>query len=483
MRALLDILKQLQPSDIDWLLTSGPETRVSAGAVIVREGTHPDTLYVVLQGLLGVRVASLGEAALLTLGPGEIVGETSLIHDGPSAETVFAVDDSLLLAIARATLDVRLEQDPAFAARVYRSLAVAFNGHLREIERACGHMLHGRAAVESAVQGRWEPMARAVDELKQALEETDQVARESSGEIPAELQADIRRRFRELWLFLNEQIGEGAPGPPVVKKEIGARVKRELLPYILLTDVAERFYSKPRGYAGDFLTIEMIYRDTAAGSGRIGPLIDRCFLDLPATSAVRNRRPLLAGEIGQTLSARGGEPARVTSLACGPAEEIFDAYASMPDPSKLLTTLIDIDLQALAFVGDKRDRLKLKRHMTLVNANLVYLARGRQQVALQDQDLVYSVGLIDYFADSFVVALLGYVFDILRPGGKVILGNFHPRNPSRAVLDHVLDWRLIHRTEEDMHRLFQASRFGRPCTRIRFEAEGINLFAECVKPA
>jgi hypothetical protein len=40
-----------------------------------------------------------------------------------------------------------------------------------------------------------------------------------------------------------------------------------------------------------------------------------------------------------------------------------------------------------------------------------------------------------------------------------------------------LDWRLIHRTEDDMTRLFQASAFASPCSNIRFEEQGINLFA------
>jgi hypothetical protein len=48
-------------------------------------------------------------------------------------------------------------------------------------------------------------------------------------------------------------------------------------------------------------------------------------------------------------------------------------------------------------------------------------------------------------------------------------------------MDHVLDWRLIHRTEEDMHRLFQASAFRGPCSNIRYEEQGINLFAECIR--
>jgi len=48
-------------------------------------------------------------------------------------------------------------------------------------------------------------------------------------------------------------------------------------------------------------------------------------------------------------------------------------------------------------------------------------------------------------------------------------------------MDHVFEWRLIHRTEEDLNRLFQRSAFGRPCTRITFEPLGITMFAECIK--
>ncbi|WP_446219047.1 hypothetical protein [Micromonospora sp. IBHARD004] len=69
----------------------------------------------------------------------------------------------------------------------------------------------------------------------------------------------------------------------------------------------------------------------------------------------------------------------------------------------------------------------------------------------------------------------------MRPGGRLIVGNFHPRNVTKALMDHVLDWRLVHRTEEDLDRLFQASAFGRPTTRVMYEPESINLFAERVK--
>jgi hypothetical protein len=138
-------------------------------------------------------------------------------------------------------------------------------------------------------------------------------------------------------------------------------------------------------------------------------------------------------------------------------------------------------MQALAFVADKRDKAGLQSQMSLIPGNLLYLALGRQKLDLPPQDLMYSIGLIDYFNDKFVGKLLNWIHTRLRPGGTAILGNFHPCNTDKVLMDHLLDWKPIHRTEEDMNRLFTESSFGQPCTAIRFEAEGINMFASCVK--
>ena len=224
----------------------------------------------------------------------------------------------------------------------------------------------------------------------------------------------------------------------------------------------------------------MIYRNQPAGTGRIGPLLDKGFLDSSIATAIRNRRDVLAREIMATVLAKNGA-VHVTGLACATAEEMFDVFNRLDDPARLYASLLDIDFQALALVSDRRNQARLQNRMNLINANLVYLALGRQKLELNDQDLIYSLGLTDYFNDKFVIKLLNWIHGRLRRGGRVLLCNFHPNNYCKEVMDYLLEWRLIHRSEEDMDRLFTHSAFRRSSTSMEFENEGINLISQCVK--
>jgi extracellular factor (EF) 3-hydroxypalmitic acid methyl ester biosynthesis protein len=477
----LHLLSELSDEDAAWLLENGVEQQVIANTLLIREGERPEALYIVLDGLVRVEVEVLGQVVLAHPGPGELIGEISFLDGGPASATVTAAENSLLLVLSRKMLERKLADDPPFAARFYRACALILSQRLRDRTAGAGIEIREGALRQSALAEVWDRVSEPVERLKALLRKADQQAIRNHDVVPEELAQEVVQTFLEGMEFLNREVGDASGLPAPVRQEVGAYLQRELLPYLLLTRIGERSYAKPRGYAGDFLTIQWYYENRPEGVGRLGPLIDRCFLEIRAAQAVRNRRGLLAAHITEALRQAEDRTARITSMASGPAAEVFDVFAGMEDPSRLHASLIDIDLQALAFVSDHCDRLKLRRHVDLHQGNLVYLAMGRQKLNLREQDLVYSIGLIDYFSDKFVIALLNYAHSLLRPGGKVVLGNFHPGNPDKVLMDHVLDWKLIHRSEEDMNRLYAASRFGRPCTNIQFEAAGVNLFAECVR--
>ena len=97
------------------------------------------------------------------------------------------------------------------------------------------------------------------------------------------------------------------------------------------------------------------------------------------------------------------------------------------------------------------------------------------------QHLIYSIRLIDYFEYQLVIKLLDYAYELLEKGGQIVLGNFHDSNPIKATMDNLFEWKLIHRSEDDMNQLFSKSKFGKPCDLFEYEDEGINMFAFCIK--
>ena len=92
-------------------------------------------------------------------------------------------------------------------------------------------------------------------------------------------------------------------------------------------------------------------------------------------------------------------------------------------------------------------------------------------------DLIWSAGLFDYFEDHVFVRLLHRFLGYVVPGGELVIGNFHPRNPTRNYMEAMGEWMLHHRKEEEMIQLaLRAGVAGRAFLKVEQEAEGVNLF-------
>jgi bacteriocin-type transport-associated protein len=131
MRKVLFILGQLDDNDVEWLINTGRQEQIPAKRVLIQEGKPIEALYLVLNGLLSVTDTQLGGKELARLGAGEIVGEMSFIDSSPPASTVTALQPSTVLAIPKAALAAKLEEDMRFAAHFYRAIATFLSGRLR----------------------------------------------------------------------------------------------------------------------------------------------------------------------------------------------------------------------------------------------------------------------------------------------------------------------------------------------------------------
>lgn len=439
----------------------------------MQEGKSVDGLLLMSSGVVQARWAGLDDSPGPLLGPGSVLGDISYLLGGVARASVIAVEPVEALRLSRQGLDTLMDRHPAQGQRLFRALA-AINAQ-RLLLQTHAQMRDGIAGHGSASLMP-EPLAAAVLRFKQCAAAVEVDLRRSTPDpvMRRDLAAAFDTLVRLTARLFPPLSGETpAPDSPALQA-----LRLELLPYLLLTRSAERMYRKPRGYAGDFLTIAWMYADEPGGAGELGTLLDRCFLNQPSAQAVRNRRGLLREELQRALTLTDQRPLRVTSLACGPAAEVFDILLQDPDlASQVRFTLVDVDQQALEFVRERLQREGLESVVRLERRNLLHLCIGRQQLELDPQHLIYSIGLIDYFDDRIVTRLQAWMRGCLAPGGRSILGNFHTSNPTRGLMDHLLDWRLIHRDEDDMVRLAEAAGFAPGTTQCRLEEAGVNLFA------
>jgi hypothetical protein len=59
------------------------------------------------------------------------------------------------------------------------------------------------------------------------------------------------------------------------------------------------------------------------------------------------------------------------------------------------------------------------------------------------------MGLFDYLSDTVAKAVITRLHKMLKPGGELVVGNFHTSNPSRYYMNYWFDWVLNLRTEKE----------------------------------
>ena len=289
----LEFFSRFEPDDVQWFFAVGVEQQVISNAVLVRAGTRPEALFFVLEGLLDVVVGALDQR-VASLGPGALFGEMSFLEEGPASADVVARENSLLLRVPQEAIRTRTTANPRFAATFFQAVSLLMAERLRASTGALLQHLDREqaAALSPSTATHHHVLQERVARAKELFHDTDRLALKNHGVIPDERVALVREQFSALVVELNHHLGNASPLDPVTREALGRWVQGEMLPYLHVSRLGERMYAKPRGYAGDFLTIEYLYEDRGEGTGRLGPLIDRCFLDQPAARAIRNRRSL-----------------------------------------------------------------------------------------------------------------------------------------------------------------------------------------------
>ncbi len=239
----------------------------------------------------------------------------------------------------------------------------------------------------------------------------------------------------------------------------GYYFRKQLWDIIMCSALMRRTNLKPRGYPGDSEMMRMLYEQGFRGDSIFARLMHHHPVRHAAAEAVRYRRAFIAERLRARRDALGGgRRLRVLSVACGPAEELLDTLRDARDCGDFDFVLLDQDAEALEEARSTLARISAQ-HGGEVRAQLVRGSVRTLQNALAGGagldhfDFVYSLGLFDYLTPPVAKQVLEGLYAIAGRGGELLIGNFHPANPSRRYMEYWLDWVLFYRDEEELAEL------------------------------
>jgi extracellular factor (EF) 3-hydroxypalmitic acid methyl ester biosynthesis protein len=268
-------------------------------------------------------------------------------------------------------------------------------------------------------------------------------------------------------------------------------MRRQLHSLILCAPFAHRTFVKPLGYAGDYEMVNMIIRNGHEGGSLYAKLVNKWFLQQPPAEAHRNRVQYLKTRLLEETAraARGGQPARILNLGCGPAGEVREFLKESPLSDNARFTLLDFNDETIEYarVGLRGIKTEFKRNTGLQFQKKSVLQLLKEAVKpagdkpRQQYELVYCAGLFDYLTDRTCKQLMDIFYEWTAPGGLLIATNVEPANPLRNGMEHLLDWNLIYRTAAQM-RLVKPQEADRESVNVFSDSTGVNVLLEVRKP-
>lgn len=209
---------------------------------------------------------------------------------------------------------------------------------------------------------------------------------------------------------------------------------------------------KPRGYPGDFEILSAIYRNTPITRDPVGYELDRAFLTSPLAEAVRNRKDAVVTYLFTKIQFMEKENVRILNLACGPCVDVADLLDT--DLASHLSILcIDQDKEALDFAKSIIGQRASNHNISYLQANALRARIPTNLEIAAPFDIIYSVGLLDYIPDRLLSIALRNWWQMLGPGGSLLLTIKDKDKYDSTFYDWMADWTFISRTEKQFTAL------------------------------
>ncbi|MFC1770366.1 methyltransferase domain-containing protein [Candidatus Margulisiibacteriota bacterium] len=228
-------------------------------------------------------------------------------------------------------------------------------------------------------------------------------------------------------------------------KKLKEYFSKLILPFTSGSKFCDYCYRKPRGYPGDFVMMDMIWKgrlepakNRYLGVNDLGKLINAYTLDLDICEANILRTKAFTDFLC------GKKFVDLASIGSGSVIELTE-LAKVRSLANANISLFDLDEGALDISVKKIE--PFFNSVNRVQGNIIKTVLKAKEDSF---DVIYSSGLFDYFSVEACNRILKKLWFCLRSGGSIMISNVHAENPSRFWMEYVGDWYLINKTKNDM---------------------------------
>lgn len=266
-----------------------------------------------------------------------------------------------------------------------------------------------------------------------------------------------------------------------------AFAQRELHALILCAPFCHRSYTKPLGYAGDYEMVNILLRESWEGVNIYAKLINTFIVKSDTAQAHRNRIEVLTKHIKNEAERVAGQGRRckILNIGCGPAAEIKNFIYEEEICNTCDFVLIDFNKETLDYAEKQLRAAKIRRgregitihceHKSI--SDILKISSERKKLIQPSYDFVYCAGLFDYLKTQVCKRVTKLLYNYTLPGGLALMTNIHTKHTVRIFLEHLLEWYLVLRNEEDMLGLAPEDSLAE----LEKDATGVNIFLKLRK--
>ena len=268
------------------------------------------------------------------------------------------------------------------------------------------------------------------------------------------------------------------------------------MPLLRACPFHRRAHDKPLGYAGDYRMMELHFAGEGTGEGLFGRFLHSIAQGYTLARAVAAREVVMRHAVRDVVQQATDAPARVLSLAAGPAIELARLLEEhgVRRPTELL--LLDQNRNAHENAHRRLTRVLVERYggslpvkVSCLHFSVRQLLRPQTpedraivDTVLSNLDLVYCAGLFDYLSDPVARRLTHFTYDRLRPGGRLLLGNLVAAPDCDFMMEFVLDWPLCYRTGDELLRFAEGLAPAPATVSLTRDATGHAIFLDARRP-